>query len=255
MEAILSNKYFIGISAAIGSILLTILAQYILNRRSKFRYFVWHNRIGMSTDDTVFGSIQVTWNENPIKDLYLSSIELINESIRDFENIVVRVFSNDTHLLSESTEIVGSTHILKWSDDYTKRLLVKPNLQPKTEQIELYSRQREYLIPTMNRGQVIRFSFLNSAQYQKQPSIWIDILHKGVKLEFRISHSKVFGVSQPLAALVGLLIGIFVVVLINFNINSIWLATSITFIYGLIAQIPGAFTVRICHKLKQMFSG
>ncbi len=255
METVLSNKYFIGISAAIISMLLTLLAQYILNKRSRFRYFVWHNRLGMTTDDAIFGSVKVTWNDNVIQDLYLSSIELINESIKDFENVEIRVFSNDTHLLSESTEIVGSTHNLKWTNEYAERLHVEPNQIPNNEQIDLYGKQRDYLIPVMNRGQTIRLAYINSAQNKKQPTIWIDVLYKGIKLDFRVAHNKVFGVSQPNAALCGLLSGILIVILIIFNIETLWLAVTVAFVYGLIAQVPGAIMIKVWQKIKIFFSG
>ena len=106
----------------------------------------------------------------------------------------------------------------------------------------------------MNRGQVIRLTFINSAKTQNQPTIWLDILHKGIKLNFRVAHNKIFNVSQPIAAVVGVLIGIIILGIIIFSVNAIWLAALLSFIYGLFAQIPGAFTVKLWRGLKQLLS-
>ena len=50
-------------------------------------------------------------NNSLIRNLYLSIMELNNESQKDYENVVVKVFTNDTDLLSERSELVGSTRV------------------------------------------------------------------------------------------------------------------------------------------------
>ena len=72
--------------------------------RGLFTYFVWHNKVGVSVDDAVFGTVRVTWNDNLVANLYSSTVELRNESLKDYENVVVRVFSNDTIHLTERAE-------------------------------------------------------------------------------------------------------------------------------------------------------
>ena len=255
IEGLFDNKYFIGIGSALGSILLTILTQHVLNRRIRLRYFVLHNRVGVSTDDTIFGSVKVTWNGNMIANLFLSTVELVNESMRDYENIVVRAFTSDTILLTERTEIVDTTHFLKWTDEFATQLQVAPGQQATEAQIDLYGRQRNYLIPTMNRGQVVRFTFLNAAKSQNQPSIWLDVIQKGIKLEFRVAHNQTLGVAQPTAALVGSIIGLFIVGVIVCFVHTIWLAAIVSFVYGLFAQIPGALAVKAWRWLQHFFGG
>jgi len=255
MESILSSKYLVLIITAIGSMLLTILAQYILNKRSKFRYNVWHNQVGISTDDSIFGSVRVTWNNNAIPNLYLSTAELVNESMKDYENIIVRVYTKNARLLSERTEIVGTTFSLNWTEDYFSKLYVEPGQVPLPEQIELHSQQRDYLIPVINRGQVIRFGYLNSAINSNQPTIWLDILHKGIRLKYGVVNNKIYNVSQPTAALAGIIMGIIVVGIIITYIKTLWLGVIISLVYGLFAQIPGAFTIKLWQKVKQLLGG
>ena len=54
------------ISTGLGGFLM-FLIQMIVNKRGLFTYVVWHNKVGMSTDDAVFGSVRVTWNNNLIR--------------------------------------------------------------------------------------------------------------------------------------------------------------------------------------------
>ena len=65
--------------AGLGAFLM-FLIQKIVNKRGLFTYFVRHNKVGMSTEDAVFGTVRVTWNDSLIQHLYLSTIELKNES-------------------------------------------------------------------------------------------------------------------------------------------------------------------------------
>lgn len=249
------NKYVIGIAGSIGGAILTLLTQQFLQRRGLFTYFVNHFRVGVSEDDAIFGSVRITWNNNPVKNLYLSTIELANVSSKDYENIVVRAFTNDTILLTERSEIVGTVRNVNWTDDFKIKLEVIPGQQVTEAQFELHSRQREYLIPVMNRGQIVRFQFLNTAKSESQPSIWLDVLHKGVKLKFQAPQNQVFGVAQPHAAVIGIIFGIILVLGIIAFVDSVPTAAIIALVYGLFAQLPGALIIKSWRLLKEFFGG
>jgi hypothetical protein len=255
MDTILDNKYILMGATALGSSLLTILVQLVLNRRARFRYLVSHARVGISADDPIFGSVRVLWNNNPVANLYVSSIELVNDSARDFENVVVRVFTNDTILLTERAELIGTTRILNWAPEYAQQLRVISGQQPTQQQIDLHGRQRDYLVPTMNRGQVVRLTFLNAARGQTQPTLWLDILHRGVKAEIGVAQSQILGVAQPTAAWAGLLTGFVVVAAIISSVQTLWLGVVIAFVYGLVAQLPGACAVRLVRRVWGFFRG
>jgi hypothetical protein len=252
---IFDNKYITAIAGGISGVALTIITQQILNKRGLLAYCVNHNRIGLSTDDAIFGSVRITWNGNSVDNLYLSTIELKNCSMRDYENVVVRAFSNDTMLLTERTDIADTTRILNWSPDFSQRLTVPEGQVPSASQFQLYQRQREYLIPILNRGQVVHISFLNQAISTKLPTLWLDVLHKGVKLKFRIVHPEFMGVAQPMAALAGVVLGFVFLAIIIAYIKTVWVAALAAFIYGAIAQTPGALFIRIWRSVKQWLGG
>ena len=201
IDEILNNKVMLVIVGALLGTVSTIAAHGWLNRRALFTYSVVHAHIGMSTEDAIYGSVRITWNNNPVAHLYVSTVELTNQSVKDFESITVRAFSHNTLLLGEKTEVIGTTRILEHTKDYKSRIAVAEGEQPTEFQFKLYGHQREYFVPTMNRGQSVRFEFLNAPSLNEQPSIWLDILEKGVQLKFTTQQGQFAGVPQPTAAL------------------------------------------------------
>ncbi len=88
--ALLDSRLVIAlVSTGLGAFLM-FLIQMIVNKRGLFTYVVRHNKVGMSTDDAVFGSVRVTWNNSLIRNLYLSIIELNNESQKDYRACPIR---------------------------------------------------------------------------------------------------------------------------------------------------------------------
>lgn len=242
------------VSTVIGA-LLTFMIQKIVNRRGLFTYFVQHNKVGTSAEDTVFGTVRVTWNNSPVGHLYLSVMELKNDSLQDYEDVVVKVFSNDTYLLTEQSEIIGTTYAPQWTEDFSKALAVGLNDQPTDVQIAQYRRQREYLIPTMNRGQIIRFAYLNAALSEVQPALWIDIIHKGVKVKYREPPNTFMGVPQPHAAAVGAAFGVLVLSAVVSYVDIVWLASVICLVYGFTVVLPGVALIKAYHWLRDVIAG
>lgn len=253
--SILENKYVLGIASAVGGAVLMLLAQQFTNRRALFTYFVHHSRVGVSADDAVFGSVRVTWNNNVVANLYSSTVELINQSLKDFENVVVKIYTRDTILLTEKTEIIGTTQIVRWTDNYINSVTVPAGQQPTDLQRDIHSSSREFLIPTMNRSQVVRFHFLNAAKTQNQPTLWLDVLHKGLRHKFRVPQNQILGVPQPRAALVGVLIGILLLMILVTTTESVWVAAGTSLLYGFVAQLPGALVIRAWRAARDWFGG
>ena len=251
----LENRLIVALLSGVVGTILTLLTQRILNKRGLFTYFVRHNRVGVSADDTVFGNVRVTWNNNPVANLYSSTVELRNESLKDYENVNVRAYSGDTRLLTEQTEIVGSTRILQWSEEFKRSLSVPQGTQPTALQWNLYASRREYMIPTMNRSQVVRFTFLNEATIGKQPLIWLDILHKGVKVKLRVARNEFLGVQQQSAALVGSALGIIFIVIVIAMVDTVWIAALSSFTYGIWALVPGALSIKLWRWLQDLIGG
>ena len=174
------------VAAVVGVVLGTVstwLAQHLSSRRGLFTYVVQHLRVGISGSDPTLGTITINWNGNTVKELFLSTIELKNNSFQDYENVHVRVYTDDTVILTDRTEIIGTTRFLEWTEEFSQ--LVSKEIKDPSE-INLISKRRDYKIPTMNRGQEVRFTILNMPSGNKSPTLWMEILHKGIKIRFNI---------------------------------------------------------------------
>ena len=252
---LLNHKLIVVIASALFGIIGTIITQRWLNRRAIFTYSVLHSQIGLSAEDAVYGSVKITWNNKPAYRLYLSTIELTNESTKDFESITVRAFTNNTRLLKEKTSVVGTTRIVEYTDGYNQKIAVAEGARPTEVQVNLYYHQKEYIIPTMNRGQTIRFEFLNEAESEEQPEIWLDVLHKGVRCKFRPLQDQFMGESKPTATLVGNMIGMLALGLLLIFVENTLTAAIFSYIIGVTIVLPGIYAIKIHRKIRHWFVG
>lgn len=158
---LLQSEYISILAGVLGGIATAFLTQRVLNKRGIFTYSVTHTRVGVTAEDAIFGNVAVSWNGNPVQNLYLSTIEMKNESMNDYENVVVCAFTNDSRLMTEQTQLLDTPNILEWSEKYKNQLHVEPGGEPSEKQWATYNGQREYIIPIFNRGQSIKITYLN----------------------------------------------------------------------------------------------
>lgn len=71
---IIKGEYLSIIFGGLSGLGTAWLTQRVLNKRGVFSYFVNHYKVGMSTQDEIFGHVSVTWNGNAVNHLYLSTI-------------------------------------------------------------------------------------------------------------------------------------------------------------------------------------
>lgn len=252
---LLKNQYISIIFGGLGGIVTAWLTQRVLNKRGVFSYYVHHNKIGTSTQDAVFGNVSVTWNNEPIQHLFLSTLQLKNESFNDYENVVITTYTDTTILLSESTQVLNTPNTIEWTDKYRKRLHVESGQKLSDLQSAIYFGQREYLIPVFNRGETIKINYLNAAKSENIPSIWISATQKGVRIKHRIPQNLILGVSQSHAALVGGFIGAVGVIPLVIFISNPWIIAIAAITYGFSALIPGAYTIKLFRKLREIIGG
>lgn len=249
------SNLIVAVTSWAGGILATVLVQQILNRRRIVSYFVQHQYLGSSAQDSTFGNVEIKWNGAPVPNLYLSTVELTNESSRDLEQVKVVAYTNDTHLLSEFPQLVGTSQFVRYSPEFAEQIAVPEGGTASQQQIDTYRSRREYLIPVMNRGQVVRFQFLNTSKSSNQPTIWLESVHPGVTVKFRSPQQLVHGVPQPLAALAGVIAGIVFASLLASYSPFAWLTAFGGLFFGLVAQLPGAYIVKAIRRFRQWVVG
>lgn len=252
---LLQNEYISIIAGGLGGLVSAWLTQRVLNKRGVFSYFVTHIRVAVTTEDAIFGNVAVSWNGSPVQNLYISTIEMKNESMNDYENVAVSAFTSNSQLMTERTQILDTPNILEWSANYKNKLYTKPGSEISQEQLSTYNSQREYIIPIFNRGQSIKITYLNSAKTNSMPSIWLSVAQKGVKLKFQSPQNQILGVPQNQAAFVGVILGLVVLVALAIFVAEPWAIATAAMTYGLIAQLPGAYFIKAMRHLREAIGG
>ena len=116
-----SKLLLAAISAVAGGFIGNLIA-VMRGRVKTIEYTVSHDRMAFSTDDKIFGSIRVTWQKHEVTNLFSTRVTSENQTGKDFTNIKVKVYTGDTLLLSERTEIPGTTYVPKWTDEYKQQI-------------------------------------------------------------------------------------------------------------------------------------
>ena len=250
---LMDSKTVLSVGSALVGGLITNLVAMLRNRVKKLEYMVSHERIAFSSNDPIFGAIQVTWQGNNVNDLYSSRVELVNDGHKDLTKLSLKVFTAGTFLLSEKTEIVGTTQVLQWTSNFKQVLAVAPGTQPSPQQFSIYNHTREYDVPVWNRGAKLVMTYLTQATPGSQgPEVWVELIHEGVELMFKPRVPSVHGVPQKIAISIGLLGSIFVLVVSAIYIQEVWIAALLCLVVGLVAQSIGAVFYRAFMFVKRM---
>ncbi len=186
--------------------------------------------------------------------LYTSRVELSNRTGKDLTDLKVKVYTNDdTIIFGERTAIPGTTHVLKFTDEFSQVLKVSPGEKPSEQQFKTYNHRREYVVPTLNRGQSVVMTYLSSAPNGAAgPSVWLDLLHPGVRVQYRIIVAQVHGVPVRIALILGLISAVVAFVLSSLYLDEPWAAALVCLVVGLAAQSVGALLFRVAAFAKAL---
>jgi hypothetical protein len=251
---LLDNKALLSGASALAGGLFGNLIAVLRNRIKTLEYTASHDRIAFSANDAVFGSIQVIWQGHGVTNLYTSRVELHNKTDHDLVNLKVKVYTNDdTLVFGERTEIPGTTHVLKFTEEFSKVLKVPVGEKPSEQQFKTYNHTREYLVPVLNRGQRVVMTYLTTTpDGATGPSVWLDLLHPGVRVQYRIIVPQVHGVPLRIALTLGLIAAILAFTLSSFYLTEPWAAALVCLVVGLAAQSVGALVFRTARFFKSL---
>lgn len=254
--ALLDSKALISVLSLIGGGLAGSLIAALRGRLKTLEYTVTHDRVALAAEDAVFGSVRVTWQGHEVTNLFTSTVTLNNATTRDFTQLKFKVYTGDTLLLTQYTEIPGTSFVLKWTDEYETAVRVQPGQQPTDQQFWIFRHNREFVVPVLNRGQKAVARFLTTVPPGGQgPAVWVDMLHPGVRVEYRPNVPQIHGVSVKLALPIGLAACVAVLVGTSLYVPVVWLAALLCMIFGLVAQSVGAFIFRGARYLKNLVVG
>lgn len=244
------------VGAAVVGAITTAFASTVRNKTATLSFTTRSERVAISAEDPIFGSVRVLWQNREVGSLYAATVEIENSTSRDFENLELRVFTDaDTSLLTERTGLPGTTYIAEWSDKYKKDIAVPPGEYPTDRQHEIYYHTREYLLKVFNRGQKLELTYLCATSNGQSPGVFPDLLSRGVRLVYEDAPWLVFGVPVKAARNRGLAVALLAVVFSGILLNSVWTAGIICMLVGLAAQLFGALVYRGERFFRRLIAG
>lgn len=257
IENLSQNPLGISLISALVGFGLSQIATKLSNKTGTFRYTVRTDRIGLTAEDPIFGTVKVLWQENDVRNLYTSTIQLENATSKDFEKVAFKVYTEaETILLNERASILETAYGLEWTDDFKRRMFLKEGESPTQEQLNIYNHRREYIIPIFNRGQIVEITYLCTRPKDDQiPLLWLDTLTKGIRLKQIKNFDLIWGVPSNFAIKRGVFVAILTLLFCGFFVNSIWLATSLSMIVGLGGVLWGAVLYKTERYLRNLIFG
>lgn len=245
LRVLIDNKALLSLLSAAGGALLTNLVAAYRSRIRVIEYTVNHERVALSAEDVLFGTVAVTWEGLPVTNLYVSTVQIHNGTTTDYTNLEFKVWTGTTLLLTERAEVLGTTYRLAYTEAFVRALRVEPGDTPTPAQVTMFRHNREYRIPVLNRGQRVLIRYLTTVEPGADgPSVWVDMLYPGVQIVFRPVAPEIHGVAVKVALPLGLLACLVLVGLVSVFVSQIWVAAVVCTLAGLTVQVIGAWLVR-----------
>lgn len=267
----------------VGSSLTFVVTLFVLvvrNRRALLTYHATHDRIGISTLDKIHGEIAVTVGGNQVQNLYMTNVWLVNRSMRDIEELEVKVWcgNDDMRLMSEQTHVEGTVEFLKHTPEYDSIKNQLTNAISEAEQArasgdhvkvtqidraqaanwQTWFMQRWYAVPVLARGQTIRFTYMTNVVSDTKPAIFLSCQKAGTRVKYKQPYQPIWHLWEiPLveAGFAGIVIGTLVWLVVINSISTLWLAALLCLIVGLLSNVPGAAVVKFYRWLRDRLIG
>lgn len=243
-------KYWLHGIAFIGGIFVKYLFELYCSKIAKIPYEINKSFLGASGQDAYFGKVQVLYNDYPVTNLYLCTINLVNSTNKDFKDLKITVWSEiDSVILVANAQKLGTVNVLKLTDEHLKQILNKNN-----DNAGWVWSRRVYDIPVLNRDDRLTFSCLVTNPQGKEPHIYLDCEHQGVKLNANFAKPNYFlGERSDLSTLWGWIICILLLIaVLKFISSPAWVGV-IAFLLGTLCMLPGIFVLKIHKLVKKLF--
>ena len=259
---------------------VTLFVFVVRNRRALLTYHAAHDRIGISTLDKNHGEIAVTVGGNQVQNLYMTNVWLVNRSMRDLEELEVKILcsNDDMRLMSEQTHLEGTAESLKHTLEYEE---IKTQLasavsraeqaraagdqataaqidQAQADNWQTWLKQRWYEVPLLARGQTIRLTYMTNVVSDTAPVIFLSCQKAGVRVKYKQPYQPIWhlwGIPLAEAGFAGMVIGTLVWLTVISSISTLWLAALLCLVAGLLGNVPGAGVVKLYRWLRDQLIG
>lgn len=235
----------------VGSVFLVLLGivlkhcwDKIQNRLIYLNYSVWHKSLGASITDNLFGNVQILYNNNPVSNLYFSTLLIENNGSRDLENIELNIYSDTSSVILVSHGYLDlSPNPLMFTEEYSDLLA---RVDTDAAALTAASTRRDYKVPVLNRGDKLNIQMLIT-NHLKEPNIFCSSDHAGIKMKLVAYVKDFYGESAKHCAWIGSIISLAVCWPLIQQMPSDFLFLSVIAgtIIGLMAMVWGWLAIKI----------
>jgi hypothetical protein len=237
-----------GVTFVLG-LIVNYYFNRITNKIPKLKYKINKSFLGISAQDNLFGKVQILYNDVPVENLFLCTLNLENTSRMDFKDLEFTVWCDiDTIILVAHASKMGKIDPLALSDKYLNEW---NNINEQNGKLILS--KRIYYVPVFNRDEIISLSCLVTNLGKKEPGIYINCDYPGIKVEADFAKPNLFwGENRDAAVLWGLLLsGLILIPIIFFPPSKIFVGIC-GFIIGVFCIIPGLLFIKFGRKIKAL---
>lgn len=241
------EKISIAVIAGVIGAIITHFWSKFKNRMTVLKYFVWHQHLGGAIDDPNFGSIKLFYNDNQIKNLYLSKITITNDYNKDLSNLELNVVADPASIILVAHGFrQASLNILEFTEKYQKEV------ENKNTNMNVMQR-RDFKLPVLNREDRIDINLLITNLDGKQPFIKVSCDYPGIIMKLEYQPNQLFGEPRDQSVIIGILIALilcFPLIYITKPVISIYIAV----IFGMLAALFGVLTRKVCKFIIKILS-
>lgn len=233
----------------IAGLIVHHLFELYTNKIARLRYSISKSFLGVSGNDNYFGNVQVLYNNQPVENIFLCKLYLVNTTNRDFKDIEITLWCDlDSIILISSANKTGTINTLFLTTAYINEC---QNITKDNEKL-VWSR-RPYVIPVLNRDDSVIFSCLVTNRKKIEPGIFLNCEHPGLKIEPNFIQPELFwGENKNLGAFYGLFITAITSMFIVRYLQSKVAIALVVFLLGAFCLIPGIIALKIVKKLRKL---
>lgn len=206
---------------------------------------VQYQPMAFATHDFGWGQVEILYNKQPILNLHIAQVQVQNASARDLQNLQLDIqVTEGTRVLRSSGQVSGTLQDLPFASGYANALAAAGQASLPVEQVAFWVRRSDFVVPVLNRGGIVEARLLLARDDYATPSLMVACNHVGVRLKHQPLVQVFFGVRQPLAQVIGLLISVVLTGIALYLGAQTWLAALVAWVSGTFAILWGALTVR-----------
>ena len=216
--------------------LLAQLWNRFRTRVRRFTWKAWHQPIAIAANHPQLGTVTVQFNGTPVNHVHVTTVELVNDSSEDQEDVVVTLsFQGIGHIINSAGFIQGCLGSIPFDPAYAA---LYQGATP--QQVQILNTYVVHKIPVFNRGQKATFNLSVVRDDASTPVVQVSCNHPGVKLDYLPSEVELDGVPYNLAVGMGFIVtGIFIFLMLRYS------AHPHPYLYPVSAWLLGAFGGRV----------